>query len=94
MPEQEIKPPKWGPNVDPAPFPPWADPIPWYWKIVHFNPGDPIPFPYRILDQIRIADIIALRHAALDMAEKVIQTQINAEREMLAKQQEILAKYK
>jgi len=94
MPEQELKPPKWGgPYTDPGPFPPW-DPIPWYWKYVHFNPGDPIPFPYRILDQIKVADIIALRQVALDTAVKVFQAQVEAEKEMLAKQQEILAKYK
>lgn len=105
MPETRMRPPKWGPQVDPMPpfghFPPW-DPGPWGdpsfrwpWRHVPFpDPGDPIPFPYRLIEQIRIEDWISLRMAALDAAQEVFKAKMGAEKGLLAKQQEILAKYK
>jgi len=98
MSERDAKPPMWGPATDPVPWHgrwPWPDPIPWIWKRVPFpDPGDPIPFPYKILEQIQIQDIIALRLASLDAANQMFQSQLEAERAFLKKQQEILAKYK
>lgn len=98
MSEREIKAPKWGPTTDPMPWqchPPWVDPIPWIWKRVPFpDPGDPIPFPYKVLEQIQIKDVIALRLASLEAMNEVYQAQLKAERALLEKQQEILGKYK
>jgi hypothetical protein len=98
MSERETKPPIWGPVTDPAPWHthfPWPDPIPLIWKRVPFpDPGDPIPFPYRILEQIQIQDVIALRQANLDAVNQVFQAQLKAERALLEAQKEILAKYK
>jgi hypothetical protein len=83
------------------PFPPW-DPGPWgdpafhwRWKHVPFpDPGDPIPFPYRFVEQIRIEDWISLRMATLDAMQEVFKAQMSSERALLVKQQEILGKYK
>ena len=98
MPEKAA-PPKWGPIFDPAPWPggqcpPWADPIPWPWKRVPFNPGDPIPFPDRFWDKIRIDDLIALRLANLEAQNEIFRAQLEAEKSLLEKQRQILAKYK
>jgi len=96
MSEREIRPPKWGPTTDPMPWHvPWADPVPWIWKRVPFpDPGDPIPFPYKIFEQIHIQDVIALRMANLEAMNQVFQAQLKAEKALLEKQQEILGKYK
>jgi hypothetical protein len=64
------------------------------WKHIPFPEYDPIPFPYRILEQIRIQDVIALRLASLEAANHVFQAQLAAEKALLEKQQEILGKYK
>lgn len=101
MPERETKPPKWGPTADPAPWPwpprPWPpwDPIPWFWRHVPFpDPSDPIPFPYKFFEKIKIEDIIALRMANLEAMSKVFQVQLEAERALLEKQLEIMGQYK
>jgi hypothetical protein len=97
MSERETKPPTWGPVTDPAPWhchTPWTDPIPLIWKRVPFPDGDPIPFPYRVLEQIQIQDVIALRLASLEAVNQVFQAQLKAEKALLEKQQEILGKYK
>jgi len=105
MPEIKPRPPKWGPQVDPMPpyrhFPPW-DPGPWgdpshdwLWKYVPLpNPGDPMAFPGRLIDQIRIEDWISLRMAALDAAQEVFKARMSAERTFLTKQLEILGKHR
>ena len=98
MSERELKPPRWGPVTDPAPGPwrwPQWDPIPWIWRRVPFPEGDPIPFPYeKILERIRIQDVIALRLASLEAVNEIFQAQLSAQRALLEKQQEILGKYK
>lgn len=95
MPERAIRPPRWGPIADPAPWAhhPWVDPIPWAWKHVPFDPGDPIPWPIRVLEQVRVEDVIALRQAQLAAVQEVLAAQIKAQKALLAKQQEILGKY-
>jgi hypothetical protein len=93
MPETKIKAPQWGPIADPAPWPTY-DPIPWPWKHVPFPHGDPIPWPLKVLERIRIEDVIALRQVQLEAINDVFQAQVKAEKTKLAKQQEILAKYK
>ena len=97
MSEREFRPPQWGPQIDPAPGPwPWWDPVPWFWKRIPWPipEGDPIPFPVKVLDQIRVEDLMALRMVALQTMSEVIQFQMKAQMDLLAKQQEILAKYK
>jgi hypothetical protein len=98
MPEKAA-PPKWGPIYDPAPWPggqgpPWVDPIPWPWKHVPFPHGDPIPFPDRFWEKIRIDDLIALRLANLEAQNEVFRAQLEAQKSLLEKQRQILAKYK
>jgi hypothetical protein len=98
MPEKAA-PPKWGPIFDPTPWPggqwpPMADPIPWPWKHVPFPHGDPIPFPDRFWEKIRIDDLIALRLASLEAQNEVFKAQIEAQKGLLEKQRQILSKYK
>ena len=101
MSEQKPTPPQWGPIADPAPgpwppWPPWPDPIPWFWKRIPrpFPDGDPIPFPSRVLEQLTIEDFFAVRLATLEIMNEVLQVEIKAQMDLLAKQREILAKYK
>ena len=102
MPEKidRAAPPQWGPIFDPAPWPggqcwpPWADPIPWPWKRVPFPHGDPIPFPEKFWEKIRIDDLIALRLANLESQQEVFRAQLDAEKNLLEKQRQILSKYK
>ena len=98
MPEKAA-PPKWGPIFDPAPWPgghwpPMVDPIPWPWKHVPFPHGDPIPFPEKFWEKIRIDDLIALRLANLEAQHEVFRAQLEAEKNLLEKQRQILSKYK
>jgi hypothetical protein len=98
MPEKAA-PPKWGPIFDPTPWPggPWppmVDPIPWPWKHVPFPHGDPIPFPDRFWEKIRIDDLIALRLANLEAQNEIFRAQLEAEKSLLEKQRQILSKYK
>jgi hypothetical protein len=106
MPTEKAAPPKWGPIFDPAPWPggnwppiwqhphwpPIADPIPWPGK--RFPNWDPIPFPEKFWEKIRIEDIIALRMASLEAQHEVIRSQFEAEKSLLDKQRQILSKYK
>ncbi len=108
MPEKAAAPPKWGPIFDPAPWPggqwppiwgnpycpPVVDPIPWPWKRVPFPHGDPIPFPERFWEKIRVEDLIALRLANLEAQQEVFRAQVEAEKSLLDKQSKILSKYK
>jgi hypothetical protein len=107
MPEKAV-PPKWGPIMDPVPWPggnwppiwqnphwpPVADPIPWPWKRVPFPHGDPIPFPDKLWDKIRIEDLISLRLASLEAQQEVLKAQLDAEKSLLERQRQILSKYK
>jgi hypothetical protein len=95
MAAKDARPPKWGPAFDPTPWPHW-DPIPWPWKHVPFpgGGGDPIPFPYKKFENIRVQDVIALRQVRLNALSKVFDAQMNAERELLEQELEILKKYK
>lgn len=58
-----------------------------------FPHGDPIPWPIKIIEQIRVEDIIALRQAELVAVQDMFLAQIKAQKALLTKQQEILGKY-
>ncbi len=95
MVERETRPPQWGPIPDPAPWPPYAcAQIPPLWKHVPFPHGDPIPWPIRVIEQVNVEDMISLRQAELAAVQEVFNAQIKAQKALLARQQEILGKYK
>jgi hypothetical protein len=71
-----------------------VDPIPWPWKRVPFPHGDPIPFPDKFWDKVRIEDLIALRLANLEAQHEVFRAQLEAEKSLLEKQRQILSRYK
>ena len=93
MPARETQPPRWGPTYDPAPWPPW-NPIPLPWKRVPFpDPGDPIPYPFQLLEKIKVQDVIALRRVRLDAMKKVFDAHFEAEVALLEEEMKILKKY-
>jgi hypothetical protein len=84
----------WPPVWQNPQWPPIADPIPWPLKHVPFPHGDPIPFPEKFWEKIRIEDLIALRLASLDTQQEMLRAQFDAQKGLLEKQRQILSKYK
>jgi len=89
---REWIPPQWGPVADPAPWGPWG---PWGggWRIPKWpdiwGPIDPAPLREKLIERIKVEDLVALQTAQLE----AVQAQLQAQANLIGKQMEILAKY-
>ena len=108
MPEQEARPPRWGPIPDPAPFPwdpiPWPpwDPTPWppwqhdpwsQWRrIPRWPPGDPPNLLEKLSELIKPGDLVALQQARLEMTRAQLAAQLEFTKAQTEAQLNLLSK--
>lgn len=102
MNEQEVRPPRWGPVTDPAPWPwPQPDPMPWPWTRLPLQwwrrvpwppPGDPIPFYEKFKDLIKPQDMVALQRAQLEASRAQLQVEMDHVKAQVDIQMDLLSK--